>query len=908
MHVRFQWLRSTILLFLMGAVLWPTAVLAQTTGTIKGITIDEGGLAVPGVVITVQSPALIGGAQQQTTGASGRFLFSNLPPGIYEARFEKPGFATISKPTLQVLIGRSVTITVEMQLDTAGEEIIVQDTRPTLDTEQTSKGRVLTKDFLERIPSGRSYHSVISAAPGVVGGANPNMGGASYNENTYMLDGVIITDPVTGTFSMNFNFDAIEQIEVLTGAFDPEYGQNLGGQINIVTETGGNTLEFQSGVWYTTGNWSPKIDARYGADGAELAPTGFDSRLTSGQIFSKVSGPIVRDRAWFILSYQMSRSLVANVGIDLPRDYEGHYLLAKLTTQPNAAHRITALFQTDPTTIDNQKQSDRFVEPEAQVRQAQGGFIGSFQWDWFFSPEIFTESKFTVQKSYIEISGVPCTHNESLGYHACETDEPENNLDYKTPGRLGISNAFDSDNAYYYMFDDRWRVRAEAKGSLLQREFGGFHDLKAGVEFDYLWWEWVTGYPGNMYFVDLNEIPYDSNTFQNYYWVESTAPFDNIQNGVHAGAFLQDVYKPVDNLTFRYGVRYDRAVMASDQNEAVVDIGVFGPRFYMAWDPWGDEKTVLRGGYGRFNSIGTLGIANELSQSGFGYKLYLGEYFDNYTNPSDQNADTSPLENNNTAHSELTAPHSDEFTIGGARELVQDVVFDVSFTAKFTNNVHVFDETNVIWDEDGYSFVGTGNGTVAGNYRLRTPTQSRRNYYQTDVALLKNFSDRWQWQSTYSYVVSLGTVQGGSGDGLAVPPQYELRYGNLPTDIRHQVKTAGSYDLPNDPWTTRLGLRAEYYSGYPISRYYYTVGYGGAYQLKDPLGTYTRSEPVYYLDFVIDQAIKVKRGEMWLTFQLQNFVNAQQASSAGISSTQNRWFISSRQNPVEVALGLKYEY
>ena len=152
----------------------------------------------------------------------------------------------------------------------AGEELIVEDSRPTLDTEQTSRGEVLSKDFLDRIPAGRSYQSVISSTPGVIGGGNPNVAGAGYNENTYMLDGVVITDPVTGTFSVNFNFDAIEQIEVLTGAFDPEYGQNLGGQINIVTETGGNTLEFLTNIWYETANWSPKMDARYAADGAEL--------------------------------------------------------------------------------------------------------------------------------------------------------------------------------------------------------------------------------------------------------------------------------------------------------------------------------------------------------------------------------------------------------------------------------------------------------------------------------------------------------------------------------------------------------------------------------------------------------------------------------------------------------------
>ena len=909
MQHKLRLLKTLLTLLFTSFVLYGSPAHAQTTGTIKGIVIDEGGLEIPGVMLTVESPALIGGAQQQYSDANGRFLFSKLPPGVYSLRSEKPNFATVLRPNLQVLIGRNVNLTVEMIAQVAGEELIVEDSRPTLDTEQTSRGEVLSKDFLDRIPAGRSYQSVISSTPGVIGGGNPNVAGAGYNENTYMLDGVVITDPVTGTFSVNFNFDAIEQIEVLTGAFDPEYGQNLGGQINIVTETGGNTLEFLTNIWYETANWSPKMDARYASDGAELAPTGFDSQYSTFQVSSKVSGPIVRDKAWFILSYEMARSLIANVGVDLPRDYEGHYLMAKLTAQPNAAHRFTALLQADPTSVDNIKQSDRFVEPEAQMRQAQGGFVASGHWDWFYSPEIFAETKLTVQKSYIEVSGVPCTHNEGLGYHACDDDELENTLDFTTPGRLGISNAFDADNAYYFQFDDRWRVRAESKVSVLQREFFGFHDIKAGVEYDWTYWDWVVGYPGNMYFVDLNEVTYDPNTYQNYYWVESTAPFHNVQGGWHIGTFLQDVYKPVDNLTFRYGVRYDRSVMAADNNDKVVNVGVFGPRFYMAWDPWGDEKTVIRGGYGRFNSISNLGVANDLSQSGFGYKLYLGEYFGTFTNPSSENADVSPLENTNTAHDNLTAPHSDEFTIGGAREIIQDLVFDAAFTAKFTRNIYVFDETNVVWDEDGYNYIALSNGDVASYFRLRTPSQSRRDYFQTDVSLKKNFSDRWLLMSTYSYVVSKGTIQTGSGDGLAVPPQYELRYGNLGTDVRHQVKTSASYDLPNDPWTTRVGMQFQYYSGYPVTRYYYTVGYGGAYQLKDNIGEYARTEPVYYLDFLVQQAIDVRRGKLWLIGQVENIVNAQQADSATTAvGTQNRWYIYSRQNPLEIALSLKYEY
>ena len=145
------------------------------------------------------------------------------------------------------------------------------------------------------------------------------------------------------------------------------------------------------------------MDARWAADGVQLSPTGFDSQFSTYSINGLVGGPIVRDKAWFIISYSGVRSLITNVGVDLPRDYEGHYIYGKLTAQPVPAHRVTAIFQADPTSIDNMVQSSRFVKPEAQSRQAQGGFVVGFNWDWFLSPEVFVESKATYQRTYIEI-------------------------------------------------------------------------------------------------------------------------------------------------------------------------------------------------------------------------------------------------------------------------------------------------------------------------------------------------------------------------------------------------------------------------------------------------------------------------------------------------------------------------
>lgn len=903
-------LRLLVLLAILPVQL---ALASITTGTLKGTTIDEGGLPIPGVLVTIRSPNMMG-AKQQETDPEGRFIFAELPPGVYELTAEKAGFTKVTKTNIEVLIGRTSIVTAEMPLKTGVEEIVVEETRPNIDTESTNRGSVLSKEFLQRIPAGRSYQGAVQMAAGVTGGANPNVGGAASNENTYMLDGVNITDPVTGTFSLNFNFNAIEQIEVLTSAFDPEYGVNLGGVINIVSDSGGNTLEFQTAAYYTNGNWSPKLDARYAADGAQLAPTDFDSQFETYQIYALISGPIIRDKMWFITSYAHERSLIALVGIDLPRDYEGHYVYSKLTWQPTAAHRFTFLGQTNPTSIDNQNQGDRFVEPDAQYRQAQGGFFGSAQWQWFPTATASFDSKNSVQKSFIEISQVPCTHNLDLEYNPCDPTELENTIDYDTPGRLGTYNAYDRDNFPYFMFDDRWSMSTVNKFSLLQVDFLGTHDFKAGVEYDFRYRDYMVAYAGDMYYVDWNLSDYDPSTLQNWYWIELSNRRAFTQYSHHWGAFIQDAWKPLNNLTVRYGTRFDHIAIFNDVGERVVTAGLWGPRLGLSWDPWGNGKTKFVASMGRFNDTSNLGATSLVNRTGTGTKLFLGEAYGFYSNLSSDNYSYSPAENSDTYLENMIAPHSDDFNIGAEREIVQDLVASLYFQAKFTQNLFEDDETNVIWDEDGYNTLGSSNGTDDFFYRLRTPNIARRTYYQTVFGLSRDFADRWSLEGNYSYTRSRGTTLSRNSSFLDVAPQNEYYLnGILLTDITHDVALGAVWDVPNDPWTTSIGSTFWYESGSPQTRSYSAANVSYAI-LKDTVGTYEREESAWSLSLRVQQAIPVRKGKLSAIAELSNVTNNRQGlntsaegSSAYVSS-DNRWIIAYRQTPMRITAGVEYKF
>jgi len=912
-----RWLLPQFLAAIAGILMFGgQAYAAGTAGIIKGLVIDDGGVPLPGSVVTLSSPALIGGAQQRSSDDDGRFIFVELPPGSYDLVVAREGFSTVTKKGVTVNLGRTVEMTIELKYGAA--EITSVADRPVIDNEATGTSQTFNSDFLTRVPTGRTYQDVVNATAGVVdnGSGNPNSAGASYNQNTFMLDGVNVTDPVTGTFSLNFNFDALNEVQVITTGVDPEYN-SLGATISLSTDSGGNTMEVATIGTYTNGNWAPEYDARYAADGTTLEPTGFDRQYQSGDLGITVSGPVLKDRIWFIGSYSYNRSLQSSSGVPNPRDFDGHYFYGKLTAQPVSAHRFSLAFGANPTSIDNTGQS-RYTLPEAETRQAQGGFFSSLKWNWFPDPDVNTEAILSIQKSYIESAGVPCTHDLDLGYSPCDPSEQENNVDFTTPGRAGTSGAYDARNAGTYYLDDRWRISHKAKINLLQLKAAGSHDVKAGYEVNYSWWEQAQGYSGNLLFIDGYTVAYDPTSLESFYWYETTGPYVYSAHGLHGVGFVADSYKPIENLTIFGGIRYDGTSLSNDVGSTVLGEQVVGPRISLSWDPFANQKSRIFLGYGRFNDIGTLGVADTLGQAGLGYKLVVGNVYggDDTSIPSNVAVEYSGRDNT-TAAGNLIAPREDAFVMGAEHEVIADTKAGVNFTAKFTRGIYSLDETNYIFDQDGYQYIGTGNGVAEARYRLRTPLVSRRDYYQTDVYLQRAFIDRWLAQTSYSYVRSKGTVQNDLGYGLSNPSQIDLMYGNIATDIRHQVKLAAAWEIPDDPWTTTLALSGELYSGSPLSRYYYAPG-GSVYDvysdgygiLREPLGTYARNEATWSVTGRVSQDIPTKKGELTGYIEVENFTN--NTLPYGVYpqyiNYENRYVVYGRQYPINSTLALQYKF
>jgi len=921
-RLRIPILRLLRLFAAFAAILVAVPAMAQTTGSLRVVIVDGDTLEIPNAEVILSSPSLPGGSQTKITAAAGSVLFSNLPPAHdYKVEVTSPAGDALVEGIL-VNVSRETYQQIQVS---QGETIMVKAKEKAVDTSSTSRGSVLTKEFLQRVPSGRSYQSAVQLAAGVaVGsgqGGNPNIGGAAQNENTYLLDGANITDPVTGTFSVNFNFDAIQQIEVLLGGYMPEYGVSLGGVVNVVTDSGSNNLQFNSSIYYTNGDWRPRMDERISADGTTVAPNGFDSTFQNLQIGAIVKGPIIRDKAFFILSYQHSRSLIAVSGTPQSRDFDGHYVLGKLTVQPSSEHRFTAFMQLDPTTIDNVYQGSPFLKDESQGRQSQGGVVSSARWQWFLSPETNLDTVFTFQKSYITGSSVPCTHNRDRVQNKCRVDEAEGTIDWETPGRIGSFGAYDSVNNVNFDFDDRLRFNLSTKLSVLSIEdpLGGTHDFKFGIDGTQLVWDRTVGVNGNLVYYDLLGTAFDPESFQNYYWVEYSKPIKYRTTGSQFAFFAQDSWKPVPNLTINYGARFDNSVMRNDIGEPVLTANMWGPRLFAAWDPFGDQKTKIATGYGRFNDTGRLGVASFTSQGGFGIKLFAGEFFDGGTGQgflNTQNLDVqyNPSKNFNSSADKLRNPRTDEVILILEREVVTDFALSSSMSGKFTRNVYEYDDINFIYDEDGSTNIGARFGDPNINrFRVRTPQLAKRDVFQWDLSARKILARRWATVVTYTYMQTFGSSSSALSGSFANSPQTQFNYGNLLNAQNHVMRVIALWDLPTDPWTQEIGVFFVGASGYPIDRLYWgnTSTSGGNYGTRiRPRGTYTREPAFWDLSVRFQQVFDVRKGRLKLSIEAQNLTNNRAGGfvNQGFLARNNRYVLNNRQDPFRLQTGVIYEF
>src|SRR5574340_55181 len=226
---------SKRLLALAGALcLLALPAFSQTnpTGTMSGKVADQQGLAVPGAVVTAQSPALQG-SRTATSSANGDFILPFLPPGDYTVTVDMPGFRS-TKQTARVTIAQTTTIDLKLALSSVTETIEVTAVGAADFGQKAQVATNFKQELVEKLPLARTFQAAALLTPGVQAtgpqGAMAISGAMSY-QNLFMINGVVVQDNIRSTPYNLFIEDALQETTTSTAAVSAEYGRFGGGVV-----------------------------------------------------------------------------------------------------------------------------------------------------------------------------------------------------------------------------------------------------------------------------------------------------------------------------------------------------------------------------------------------------------------------------------------------------------------------------------------------------------------------------------------------------------------------------------------------------------------------------------------------------------------------------------------------------
>ncbi|MDF1564807.1 MAG: carboxypeptidase regulatory-like domain-containing protein [Deltaproteobacteria bacterium] len=811
---------------LLAVLLASPAFASVQTGQVEVYVSGQDGMPVAGVKLTLSGKNLIG-KRVVTSNEDGEARFKEIPPGTYSVGSEHDLFRDMTTEGIEVQIGRTATLDLILEPPVAdeAEAVVVKGKIPMVDVENTTTGEVVTTEFANTVPTGRSYQSIANLTPGVSGGGgNPNVAGSKQYSNQYLLDGVNITDPVTNTFSANFNFDAMESVEVLTGGRDAEYGQATGGILNIVTKSGSNEHHVDGSIYYEAGQLSPYDDNEIPQDNTII-----QSNVNLG-------GPVMKDKLWYFISAELPYAAVRpsrtseQLGIfpdqeglkPPPRTFFGLYALGKLTFMPTPTQTYQLLFQTDPTSIRNTKQQPT-THPDAERRQWQAGITLMGNSKIFLQPQMLWNTSVSFKSQRLYITPV--------------------SLDLDTSGHTNIDTGTDTINDTQWVDDKRYRLQLYSALSYDVDDMMGRHQFKAGIDASMSWNSVFQSIPGGEYFTDSGVDPNDPNAISGaglpYRKTELVEAQDNQLFGDIVSVFAQDVWKPFGGLTVRPGLRFDSSRMRNYEGEAQIIVNTVSPRLGLAWDPFGDKKTAIRAGYYQYVDTGYLALsdfagAREMRTRTWQYNPITEEY-DIFLYSQGGSDPTTTGKDYLKEPFNQQRPRAHEFILGLSRELVDDLSLSADLIYKTSVNVWEDDEVNVIWNEQGDAVVGYVNGEPNHLYSLGALEGAWNRYIALQLTLNKRLSKNWQMMASYVLSKSDGTSPDYSLLDVAFdrPRQREFEQGLLPGHHAHVLKVYTSYKLPKG---ISIGGEVYYQSGGPYNRYYFNSFFSDYWDRRSPRG------------------------------------------------------------------------
>jgi outer membrane receptor for ferrienterochelin and colicin len=282
--------------FLLTLLLTPLIIYAGTTGKLAGSVKD----AQTGEALVGANIMIVGTDLGAATNINGSYVILNIPPGNYSVRISFIGYESKIITEVGIIVDQTTVLDVSLNLQSIEvDAVVVTATTPMVQKDVTSSISVIRRDQIDALPVS-TFTDLLSLQAGVVETGNDQLhirGGRS-NEVAYLVDGVYVKDPLLGNLSLEIGNDAIQEMSLLSGTFNAEYGNALSGVVNIVTRDGGD-----------------KFTGRFEGRTSEFGIDRYSS-LHESRINGSLSGPLFTNQLTFFISGDLD-----NRGSYLPFGY-----------------------------------------------------------------------------------------------------------------------------------------------------------------------------------------------------------------------------------------------------------------------------------------------------------------------------------------------------------------------------------------------------------------------------------------------------------------------------------------------------------------------------------------------------------------------------------------------------------
>lgn len=850
---------------------------SSTTATIAGTVTDETKASMPGVTITITSPAMMG-VQSQVTDAEGHYRFVGLTPGTYRMVFELPGFQTVIREDIRVTLGFTATINVSMSISALETAITVVGDSPVVDTQSTKISTNYDQEKLASIPNSRDFASVMAATPAVKVARIDVGGSQAMTEQTYraygmsgqdrpMVEGMLASQNTQILFYVDYG--SFQEVNVGTAGHTAEM-PGSGVFTTFISKSGGNQFKGSLYTDYYNKNFGTRnIDDELIATGI-TGGSGVDvrdiNRVNRFQDFNVDGGGYVKkDVLWYYGSYRRNTSEVAQTNFPVKPQYTRvSNFTGKLTYQLSQNNKIVGYINRN-----SKVQPDRF----------RAFRLGS-------TTAYFNDDVSTTNQTGFPVGVWKLEYNRTIGSSAF----------YEARGGQYFYNWINEGKTDALRYEDigsnvatggaapfnRWRRRPQFLTSLSWYKPSpiGSHQFKFGFEkMSELYYDNQGAWPESILHITNNGVPTEVYQF--------LTPNEG-RTGLHTtSAYVTDTWRLGPRVTANVGFRFDRYTnfipeqttpvsrfnpteIHYDRIDPLISFNNWAPRAGATWDVLGDGKTVAKYNFGIYRD--SPGVELFVLNPGEQYRRY--QWSDLNGNGRYEIGEEGTLIQLRGLNNETTDPnYKMARTLEHATFLERQIAGGFGVRTgmvyrKYYNGSVLFDQTRpyeeynvpvMINDPGPDGRLNTADdgapiaafnlnpaliGTTGTNVRTYRGGQAS-DYVSWEIAATKRMRHNWSLDASYANTWSRLAVQAVNStnpnpdDMLFAEPDGRRHFSNW------QAKIGSSIDLPHGVRISPL-LRME--SGTPFARQITaSFNYGTKTIITEPWGT-RRTDTLFVAD------------------------------------------------------------